>query len=130
MMACLSAVSQSREEGAGCTRGGCCMQKIRLLAVSWLLGSGLDAQIINEIMYHPREESAPGVEDKRLEWIELYNPDADPVDLSGYTFTRGISFTFPLGTFLEGRSFLVVCANENAVRAKYGITNTIGNWNG
>src|SRR5262245_40962205 len=106
------------------------MQKLRFLAVFWLPVSGLEAQVLNEIMFHPREESAPGVEDKRQEWIELYNENADPVDLSGYTFTRGISFTFPAGTYLEGRSYLVVCANEAAVRATYGITNTIGNWSG
>src|SRR6186997_678989 len=104
-------------------QGGCWMQKFRVLAIFCLPVSGLEAQLINEIMFHPREESAPLVEDKRHEWIELYNETADPVDLSGFTFPRGISFAFPGGPFLAGRSYLVVCANEAAVRAKYGITN-------
>src|SRR6185295_17981672 len=85
----------------------------------------LPAQVISEIMYHPREGA--GTEDKRYEWLELYNPDPDPIDLSGYRFTKGINFTFPQGTYLTGRSFLVVCANQAAVQAKYGTTGTIGN---
>src|ERR1041384_4526436 len=93
-----------------------------------LIGVPLPALVINEVMYHPREETSPGVEDKRLEWIELYNENADPEDLSGYSFTKGVDFTFPPGPCLPGRSYLVVCANQAAVRAKYGITNTIGDW--
>jgi hypothetical protein len=109
------------------------------LALAWILTAPLPALVISEVMYHPREET-PGVEDRDQEWIELYNETADPLDLSGYTFTRGIEFAFPQGTFLLGRSYLIVCANQEAVRARYGIMETdsmplvfpprvaIGNW--
>ncbi|MGH9360658.1 MAG: lamin tail domain-containing protein, partial [Thermoanaerobaculia bacterium] len=94
-----------------------------------LAAPGLRAQVINEIMYHPREEIAPGTEDKRFEWIEIYNPDPDPVDLSGYRL-GGVAFTFLAGEFLRGRSYLVVCADEASVQSKYdlGAEVTVGNW--
>ncbi len=101
-----------------------------LALLSFLPAGDLAAQVISEVMYHPRDESAPGVEDKRYEWVEIYNENADPLDLSDCSFSKGISFTFPPGTFLLGRSYLVVCADESAVRARYGITNTAGNWSG
>ncbi len=99
-----------------------------LALLSYLPAGDLAAQVISEIMFHPHEESAPGVEDKRFEWIEIYNENADPLDLSDCSFSKGISFTFPPGTFLLGRSYLVVCADEASVRTRYGISNTIGDW--
>ena len=74
-------------------------------------------------MYSPRGEIQ-----KRFEFIELYNENPDPLDLSGYAICDGISFVFPEGTWMEGYSFLVVCADQEAIRALYGIDNTVGNW--
>ncbi len=84
-----------------------------------------DALVISEIMY--RSEALDEVPD---EFIELYNENLDPLDLSGYTICDGVDFTFPRGTFLEGHSFLVVCADADAIAAKYDIDNAIGNWTG
>ena len=84
---------------------------------------GIQALVINEIMYHSSE-----TDDRPYEFIELYNENPDPLDLSGYTICNGVSFTFPAGTWLDGRSFLVVCADQAAIRAKYSIDNAIGNW--
>ncbi len=78
--------------------------------------------VISEIMYNPQE----GGQD--LEYIEIVNRQPNSVDLSGWFFSRGINFTFPDGTWLDGGRYLVICANEEAVKAKYGIENTIGNW--
>lgn len=80
-------------------------------------------------MYHPSVEqqiAAGGT--ANLEWIEIYNEDPTVRDLSGYYFSNGIDFTFPPGTYLEGRSYLVVAADAAAVRALYGITNVIGDF--
>ena len=63
----------------------------------------LQAVTISEIMYSPRGEFQ-----KRFEFIELYNENPDPLDLSGYAICDGISFVFPEGTWMEGYSFLVV----------------------
>jgi hypothetical protein len=45
--------------------------------------------IINEIMYHPISE------DGGDEFVELYNKGTEPVDISGWRFTSGISYTIP-----------------------------------
>ena len=81
------------------------------------------ALIISEVMYHSDE-----VDDRPFEFIELYNEDPDPLDMGGFTICNGVSFEFPLGTWIEGHSFLVVCANEANIQAKYSMTNTVGDW--
>ncbi len=98
---------------------------VALLAVLVLIQSPLPALVISEVMYHPGGEGQ-----RQREYIELYNENADPLDLSGFSICNGVNFNFPEGTFLDGKNFLVVCADEDATRAAYGITNTIGNWDG
>jgi hypothetical protein len=95
------------------------------------LVSPLSAITITEILYRPRasDEAALG-QGRSLEWIEIYNEDPTVIHLSGYRFDEGIDFVFPPDTYLEGRSYLVLCADEQAVRAHYGIRNTIGNYSG
>ena len=92
------------------------------LLVGLFVCVNLQAVTISEIMYSPRGEFQ-----KRFEFIELYNENPDPLDLSGYAICDGISFVFPEGTWMEGYSFLVVCADQEAIRALYGIDNTVGN---
>ena len=96
-----------------------------LLAVSFfaLTGGALEALTISEIMYSPR-----GEEQRRFEFIELFNENPDPLDLSGFMICDGVSFVFPEGTWMEGYAFLVVCADQAAIRARYGIENTVGDW--
>ncbi|MBI4601432.1 MAG: lamin tail domain-containing protein, partial [Planctomycetes bacterium] len=94
-----------------------------LAAAALLPASPAGALVITEIMYHP-----PEADDRPYEFLEIYNETADPFDLSGHTICDGPDFEFPPGTWLEGKSFLVVCAKEANVRAKYSITNTIGDW--
>ena len=96
-----------------------------LLAVLFFVwtGGGLQALTISEIMYSPR-----GEEQRRFEFIELFNENPDPLDLSGYMICDGVSFVFPEGTWMDGYTFLVVCADQAAVRDRYGIQNTVGDW--
>jgi hypothetical protein len=51
------------------------------------------------------------------DWIELYNPDADAVDLSGYFLTDVLTNTaaweFPEGTTIPGHGYLLVWADED-----------------
>ena len=84
------------------------------------------AVAINEIMYHPADNDPY----ETREYIELTNTTGSPIDLQGYCFTQGIDFCFEESTPLLPGAFLVVCGDEEAVRAGYGIDNTAGNWEG
>ena len=113
--------------------GGRLFAVLVLLLVLVLYGTAtrpLVAITITEIMYHPSGADEVEVGNRNLEWIELYNDNPTVLNLSGYYFSNGISFVFPFDTYLEGRAYLVVCADEAAVRQKYGITNTLGNFAG
>jgi PKD repeat protein len=90
-----------------------------------LLPSGIYAQkvVINEIMYHPSGELGA---DSVFEYIELYNADTTGFDLSGWSFTEGISYEFPQGTDLEEGEYLVVARNPDSIMAYYGIENVYG----
>ena len=70
--------------------------------------------VINELMYNPSTGN------QNLEYIELYNPSSTPVDLSGWTFTSGINFTFPGGSVIPANSYALVVKNDTAFRNHYG----------
>ena len=50
----------------------------------------------------------PDVKTELVEFVELHNTDRSSVDLSGWSFTSGIAYTFPAGTTLAGQGYLVV----------------------
>jgi len=84
-----------------------------------------DAVIIfNEIMYHP------AVNEPALEWVELRNALAVDVDISEWSITGGIDYTFPSNTFVRGRGFLVVAVSPGAFTAATGVTNVLGPFTG
>jgi hypothetical protein len=75
--------------------------------------------VINEIMYHaPPLPGTPPISNPE-EWVELYNKGAVAVDLGGWKFDEGISFTFPAGTMLAAGEYLVVANNASALTAKW-----------
>ncbi len=88
------------------------------------------AIIITEIMYNPPADLEAANGDANLEWVEIYNDEPTVVHLTGYYFSEGVNFTFPFDTYLEGRSYLVIAADAEAVRAAYDIDNVIGNFGG
>lgn len=96
-----------------------------LLLLGCLLPRCVFAIVVTEIHYHP---PGTGEASRRLEFIELFNEDPDPRDLTGFAFVEGVSFVFPERTILAGRSYLVVCADVDAIQQAYGIQNTVGNW--
>ncbi len=72
--------------------------------------------VITEIMYNPPESG-----NDSLEFIELYNNGADPVDLDGFYFEAGVTHTFaPL--VLNPAEYVVVSINAAAVDNLFGIT--------
>ena len=80
------------------------------------------ALVVSEIMYHPVEVGGIPAGDEDLEFIELYNNKGTREDMGGYAFTNGISYTFPAGTILAAKEYLVVAGDASAVEAAYGIT--------
>ncbi len=92
-----------------------------LLAVFSLPAAAQDsAVIINEVHYHPVDETT------QSEWIELRCLHGVDVDLSGWQLKGGVNFTFPPGTIVSGRGFLVVAQNPAALP---GVT-ALGPWTG
>jgi hypothetical protein len=82
------------------------------------------AVAITEIMFNP----ASGL--LTDEWIEVRNTGPGAVNLRGWQFTKGVSFTFPDTSLAAGGS-LVVAANLPAFRLLFpAVTNVVGSWTG
>ena len=92
--------------------------------------------VINEIYYNPPEER-PG------EFLELYHRgldqrragpdgagDVEPVDLSGFRFTKGISYTIPPGVVLRAGEYLVIAEDPEILRQHYGYASALGPYEG
>lgn len=83
--------------------------------------------IINEIMYHPISE------DSEDEYLELYNKGTQPIDVSGWRLTSGISCTIPDGTIIPADGYLVIAANAERLIDRYPsltTANTVGDFDG
>jgi len=63
--------------------------------------------VINEIHYHPSDS----INDK--EFIEIYNPDSTPRNLTEYEFTSGICFEFPEGTTILPGEYIVIAKDTS-----------------
>jgi hypothetical protein len=66
--------------------------------------------VINEIMYRPISGSSDD------EYVELYNRGSSTVNLGGWRFVDGITFTFPSNTVLSAGGYLVVAKNVSRLR--------------
>ncbi|MBI4583340.1 MAG: lamin tail domain-containing protein [Planctomycetes bacterium] len=83
--------------------------------------------VLNEIHYHPQPESGRPAP---VEFVEIHNTSAEPVDLTGWRFTRGLSFSFAAGTTLAGGGYLVIAPDPAAVQARYGVNGVLGGFAG
>ncbi|MCX6902672.1 MAG: lamin tail domain-containing protein, partial [Verrucomicrobia bacterium] len=62
------------------------------------------------------------------QWLELYNKGAAAINLAGWSFSKGLSFTFPAVTIPAG-GYLVVAADLPTFSAKHpGVNNMVGGW--
>ncbi len=77
----------------------------------------LETVVVNEWM---ADNSGPGgfldpADGRFSDWIELYNPNTVPVNLSGWfmtdSFAQPDKWTIPTNTFIAGRGFLLVWAD-------------------
>ena len=78
--------------------------------------------IITEIMYNPPE---PGMD--TLEYLEFYNNSNEPVDMTGWTFTEGLNYTFP-EFVLAAESYITICVRESAFRSVFGDDIPVFEW--
>lgn len=92
---------------------------------SRMQGYGERAVVINEICAH----NLTGLQDGNGaygDWIELYNPGTEPVDLSGWTLSDDKDdpgrWTFPAGTVLE--DYLIVFADRAGTTDAAGYCHT------
>ena len=57
----------------------------------------------------------PDVKTDLVEFVELHNPGSEAVDLSNWSFTEGVFYTFPSGTELPSGGYLIVAQNPEAI---------------
>lgn len=63
------------------------------------------------------------------QWIELHNSGTSAVDLSGWKFDAGITYTFPPGTNMAAGGYLIVARDSSVVSPAPGVT-VFGPWGG
>ncbi len=76
----------------------------------WLAEPPLRHLLVSEVTYRPRDQSTGN-----REWVELYNPTAEAVDLSGWYLGDGLPgeygsglYTFPPGSLLPAGGVIVI----------------------
>jgi hypothetical protein len=69
--------------------------------------------VINEIHYDPEPKT------EFVEFVELFNTGPGPINLGGWRFGDGVSFTFPAGTTLAAGGYLIVAENPAELAAKF-----------
>ncbi|OHB74335.1 MAG: hypothetical protein A2Z25_24170, partial [Planctomycetes bacterium RBG_16_55_9] len=70
--------------------------------------------VINEIHYDP------DVKTEAVEFVELYNTAATGIDLSGWYFSNGISYEFPVGSTLPAGGYIIVAYSPLHIDSKWG----------
>ena len=82
------------------------------------------AIVITEMMVEPPSDHRDG------EFIELYNRSGSLLDLSGWRFSDGVDFTFPVGTTLASGAYLVIAANEDYTASAHPGATIVGQYAG
>lgn len=77
---------------------------------------------LNYVMFSEIFYDTPGT-DSNEEWIELYNPTTQSINISGYSIVdnngSGSTYTFPSGTNIDAESYFTVAVNQNGFNALY-----------
>ncbi|MFT5105001.1 MAG: hypothetical protein ACI9UA_000619 [Pseudoalteromonas tetraodonis] len=81
------------------------------------------APVINEVHYNPPENPL------RQEFVEIYNPGPDAVDLAGWRLASAVDFTFPSPTSLPVGAYLLIAEDPATIFATFGVS-AIGPWAG
>ncbi len=80
--------------------------------------------VISEIMYNPPEAGTD-----QHEYIELYNAESFTVDLTGYSFSKGVTYTFTSGSIAPG-GYFVIAVNKAQLDVTYGAGTADVQWTG
>ncbi|MCF8277029.1 MAG: choice-of-anchor I family protein [Flavobacteriales bacterium] len=73
--------------------------------------------VITEIMYN-----SPEIDTDSLEFVEIFNPMPNDVDLSGYFFRQGFDFRFPQGASISANGFMLVAVDTVAFQNAFGLS--------
>lgn len=76
---------------------------------------------ITEIMYN---DPSGGTSGDSLEFVEIMNLSINPIDLAGFAFTAGITYTFP-SVVMMGQERLIIAKNSGAVDNFFGISGSL-----
>ncbi len=74
----------------------------------------LAAVVLHEIHYHPPEGGT-------LEFVELFNPTPEDIDLSGWSFGNGVRFEFAPGSVIRAGGYRVVCKDRASLALRFGL---------
>ena len=88
----------------------------------------LTGLLLTEIMYHPPDST--DLDGDEYEFLELKSVAPTNLELSGVHFTDGISYTFPVGTFLAPGHFVVLVRNPAAFTNRYPAVQVDGVYSG
>ncbi len=121
----------------------CCLLLALVTGTLLLAARRSQAQVvISEIMYHPVEEPAFNSDGTPVldlwedmhEFIELHNPGADAISLSGWQLVGGVDFVFPAEATIQPGEFIVVAKDPPRLKAvvDYGLASSavFGPWLG
>ncbi|HMS32345.1 MAG TPA: lamin tail domain-containing protein [Candidatus Saccharibacteria bacterium] len=78
--------------------------------------SAISTVVINEVHYNPSTGN------QNDEFLELYNPSLNSIDIGNWSFSQGITLTFPAATTIPGHGYLVVSPSISQTLLTYGVT--------
>ena len=82
----------------------------------------LDSTLVfSEVMYNPAGET-----DDTLEWVEFHNQLGVQLDISEWKLTGGANFSFPAGTIVPARGYIVVARSPVDLQAASGFGGALG----
>lgn len=84
-------------------------------SVNLVLSKGPEEVVINEIMYHPKNDDVA-----KEEFLELYNPCLFSIDLQGWKIEGLGGFTFGSQAVIPPFGYMVLAQDASAFQARYG----------
>jgi spore coat protein CotH len=79
--------------------------------------------VINEFLYHPPFVTPDGECQRQCsdedQWIELHNRGTGAVDVSWWSLSKGVEFSFPDGAWIAAQGYLVIAADPARFLARH-----------
>jgi len=100
-----------------------CAKILTSFCISALFLYANAAIVITEIHYNPLDVvflDGTTLDGDFGEFLEIKNTGTETVDLSGYSFSNGLTFQFPAGTTIEAGKFKVLAFDEAGFESRYG----------